>query len=1183
MPERSMQLPHTACKQQRRGRWSRVRTATLCLTLLVAVFARAEDPYEKAQLIRELRAEGQYELAIEAAEQLMSIASDLGDPLDEIHWQSKAGLLLETLRSATSLSSEDRGILTQADSLLAEKWALGRDGRWRESIAAGEKALDLYERLLGPEHPEVIDLLLLLAQNRQNVGDLDGADRDFGLAAGMARRVHGPDSHQLCGILAAYGQFLAQHAEKPDAAELCYREALGIWGQVPESDESPSVAITSVKLAHLLLEKGRHREARELSLRAVSLWEGRDGDWRFRQAKMIFYPDALGALARSQEGLGELESAEESFKKALASDYLFEIAGVGADTRLATLIGLAGVQVPLGHYEEAASTLRLALELLREADDLSELRSGGLEADLLYHMARANQELGRLAHAEPLLRESLAAIRSSGQSAGPKLVATMTSLAAVLYTQGDFLGAEDLLREALTIQLSDGAGDADLSGTLRKLGDAAGMRGDYAEAERLLGEAHDLSRDADPAGAARCLADLAGINWMLRRHEAADRLLTQAIEEEREAMGADWAGDPWVRSCLATFHAGRGEYEEAEELLRGVVTELREEVGSDRELSASLSSLGALETRRGEMAEAESLLAESAAAYERARSNVGVGYARATFWKSLPYDRLACVRALQDRPEEAWATAERGLARALADFLMLPEVHESDRCGSLRDSLESALSYWEGQVEAHRNASDGDTSTAGRSRLERARTELLAAEAEWARYQASVWARLDSTGVSPIDIHTLQSRLPDHCALVGWIASSTTPRLCEPWGYVIRNTGGVSWFQLPAFPNPEFHDSGPDMIRRFRDDLSRPSSAPAGLTLDGTALWRQWFAPLEEALQGVQQLVVVPSGGLQCLPVEALSDSSGVHLCDRYTVSYAPSATLFTRLSGEDDPAAEERGLEALIIGDPIFSSPPLDDKEAAGPWLLTVARGETLAARDIMRAAIGGNDVALASLPRLRGTRQEAEGVSLSIPRCEVLLGLDASEERLVELAEAGSLARFDVIHIATHALVDDESPEKSALVLSQVGLPDLLEAALEGARVYDGVVTAKEVAEEWVINADIVVLSACRTGLGREVAGEGYIGLSHAFFRAGARSIIVSLWKVDDQATALLMRRFYENRFGTYDDRRASQVGEPMTKADALQEAKRWLRGYADEHGNHPYGHPYYWSAFILIGDPS
>ncbi|MCK4409669.1 MAG: CHAT domain-containing protein, partial [Candidatus Eisenbacteria sp.] len=146
-----------------------------------------------------------------------------------------------------------------------------------------------------------------------------------------------------------------------------------------------------------------------------------------------------------------------------------------------------------------------------------------------------------------------------------------------------------------------------------------------------------------------------------------------------------------------------------------------------------------------------------------------------------------------------------------------------------------------------------------------------------------------------------------------------------------------------------------------------------------------------------------------------------------------------------------------------------------------------------------------------------------------------------------------------------------------------DPLEAAMAGTRIYDGLLTAKEIVREWDLNADLVTLSACETGLGKKVMGEGYVGFAHAFFQAGARSLLVSLWKVEDKATSLLMRRFYENWLGEYTDERIGLPDEAMPKAEALREAKRWLRDYIDEYGNRPYEHPYYWSAFILIGDRS
>jgi CHAT domain-containing protein len=175
--------------------------------------------------------------------------------------------------------------------------------------------------------------------------------------------------------------------------------------------------------------------------------------------------------------------------------------------------------------------------------------------------------------------------------------------------------------------------------------------------------------------------------------------------------------------------------------------------------------------------------------------------------------------------------------------------------------------------------------------------------------------------------------------------------------------------------------------------------------------------------------------------------------------------------------------------------------------------------------------------------------------------------------MAEGEELGSYRVVHFATHALTDDERPEQSALVLSRRDLPDDLDAALAGRRIFDGLLDAKEVVRGWKIDVDLVVLSGCSTGLGKEVAGEGYLGLATAFLQVGARSVLVSLWPVEDHSTSLLMRRFYENWTGASVDGGAARG--PMSKVEALREAKSWLRS--------KYSPPFYWAGFILIGDPS
>jgi CHAT domain-containing protein len=252
-----------------------------------------------------------------------------------------------------------------------------------------------------------------------------------------------------------------------------------------------------------------------------------------------------------------------------------------------------------------------------------------------------------------------------------------------------------------------------------------------------------------------------------------------------------------------------------------------------------------------------------------------------------------------------------------------------------------------------------------------------------------------------------------------------------------------------------------------------------------------------------------------------------------------------------------------------------------------------------LLRAARGP------AFPPLPGTRAEVQAIAGCFARPLTLLGSQASEQNLAQLAASGELSRFRYVHVATHGVLHPDRPMRSALILSQDRLPDAAAAAervLAGRDVYDGRLSAERILRTWRLDADLVTLSACETALGRASGGEGHLGFAQALFVAGARSLVLSLWKVDDTATALLMTRFYQNLLG-----RREGPGGPLPKAMALREAKEWLRRLPAEEvarlrgqlpgtargrqkvgplsaagAVHPYAHPSYWAAFILIGDP-
>ena len=123
--------------------------------------------------------------------------------------------------------------------------------------------------------------------------------------------------------------------------------------------------------------------------------------------------------------------------------------------------------------------------------------------------------------------------------------------------------------------------------------------------------------------------------------------------------------------------------------------------------------------------------------------------------------------------------------------------------------------------------------------------------------------------------------------------------------------------------------------------------------------------------------------------------------------------------------------------------------------------------------------------------------------------------------------------------------------MILTQVGLPDPLDQALHDKPVFDGRLSVREIQHGWELKAELVTLSACETALGRDSGGEGFVGFTQALLMSGARSVCLSLWKVNDKATSLLMTRFYQNWLGN-----RKGLDKPLTKAEALREAKEWLR---------------------------
>lgn len=328
------------------------------------------------------------------------------------------------------------------------------------------------------------------------------------------------------------------------------------------------------------------------------------------------------------------------------------------------------------------------------------------------------------------------------------------------------------------------------------------------------------------------------------------------------------------------------------------------------------------------------------------------------------------------------------------------------------------------------------------------------------------------------------------------------------------------------------------------DYLGRRAAARNALVLESRQLAKILIGPVR--LPPRKRLLIVPDGPLQYLPFAALpiaeSGRIDLPLAGSHELVMLPSASTLVALR----KAVERRPRpadELTVFADPVFEPPGKPVRAAAtGSSVFPRSHELTRALRD-MRGSQW--------IPHLPGSRNEALAIQqITGPaRTRLVMGFDANREAIT----SPSIARQRIIHFATHGMMDTRHPEMSGLVLSMFN---------KKGEYQDGYLRLSDI-YNLKLTADLVVLSSCESALGKDLGSEGIIGLPRAFLYAGARSVIASLWKVDDEATVPLMKMFYS---------RLQQGEDPPAALRAAQLDLLRSRQFSD---------PYYWAAFVLEGD--
>lgn len=476
------------------------------------------------------------------------------------------------------------------------------------------------------------------------------------------------------------------------------------------------------------------------------------------------------------------------------------------------------------------------------------------------------------------------------------------------------------------------------------------------------------------------------------------------------------------------------------------------------------------------------------------------------------YELAARLLLDRGRVPEAFAFLENGRARVLT------QVIEHGGPASLAE-VDLDLEREQARLERERVAISADLDRArargGRvavTALEKRLEQARAAHASFVDGRLARTARRTSTHrrVDAATIGQLTARLPRGIVAVELLL---LPRQLH--FFVIRGGGARIRHRVVDVDQRAVEAK----VRAFVGMLSTRDLKAGGAARQ---LYDLLIAPIEADLANATGVLLIPDKILWHLPFAALVDGGGRHFVERMPIAYAPSLGAYAVMREERRPAAAPTSL--LAIGNP------------------TLAAGARSEARSFYRG------VTLVSLP---DAEREVDAVARLYRDPVVLKGDEATEARAKSL-----LGQAAVIHFATHGIVDDGNAMYSRLAL-----------ATGRSREEDGWLESWEIARMH-LNADVVVLSACETAAGTVYTGEGAIGMTWAFFLAGARSAVASQWNVASASTARLMIRFHRAL-------RSPAPPSPFAKAEALRAAQIALLRQPST------AHPFHWAAFVLIGD--
>ncbi|MBD2195157.1 MULTISPECIES: CHAT domain-containing protein [Calothrix] len=903
-----------------------------------------------------------------------------------------------------------------------------------------------------------------------------------------------------------------------------FTQAWEIQRKLPEVSLG-NQAITVMYLGMSSWGVGEHQKGLEYLNQARSLMQKLGN--RFAEAEI------LGQISILQSELGQKQSALDALNQALK----LQQENKDPARIAATINSIADIHTSSGEYQTALDFYNQALTIQRQIGD----RLG--EGQTLSYIAKLYNLLGDSQLSIDTAKQALEKFRTVGDRT--KVAQTLDDIGNVYRTLEDYPQALDYYNQALQLWREQGALFAEfttLTGVIRTYESLK----EYTKALETANQALSLSRkQQNRLHEASALAYLGRVYLAAGDEQKALDMLNQAVLRFQQlkipsAEANVWGNIARVYKSLNQPQQAIASYDRQLKLQRNL--------GDRTGEAETLYNIAVSDRDRQNLEAARTQIESTIKIIEDIRTRVTSQELRTSYFASVQkYYEFYIDLLMQlhkQQPSQGYnalalQASERARARSLLD--LLTEAHADIRQGVDPQLLatERNLQQQLDALEKRRLKLLGEESS--KAQVQQLEQETATILEQYRQIQAKIRATSPRyaalTQPQTLSLTQIQSSvLDDNTLLLEYALGEERSYL---WA-VTKNS--ITSYELPK--RAEIAAA----VQRFRQVLTSPiSRSKPGASAN--LLTKMILAPVAQQL-GQRRLVIVADGALQYIPFAALNTPSQQNtnsyepLVINHEIVTLPSASTVAVLRQETN-GRKTAPKTLAVIADPIFS--PNDERVKKG-GNNSQNSNLNIDLQQLSRSARAAN----ISFERLPFTRQEAETILSLVPAKERKQAFDFAANRAA--ATNIDLSQYRIIHLATHGILNSQNPELSGVVLSLFD---------ETGKPQNGFLRLHDIFN-LKLPAELVVLSACETGLGEEVKGEGLIGLTRGFMYAGSPRVVVSLWSVDDEATSELMKKFY-----------GFMLQNNMNPAAALRAAQREM--WRDR----KYQSPYFWAAFTLQGE--